>query len=180
MWSSPDPSPVSWGSERVRQELQTVGESCCPLVATAHKAPKLSRPLGWAHTPESLTLRMGAGAWKTDTHPNVDGGRLQARGSLEGGPLQPLDSCRLCPVCGSVQDPHTHQVCLARTCCLTGSVTVGDPMTLTRGRLFLGCPLSPTGSPGALTLQVRTGQACGDLAGQFPAPRGHHPALTHL
>ena len=85
----PDPSPVSWGSERVRPELQTVGESDCPLVATAHKAPKLSRPLGWAHTPESLTLRMGAGAWKTDTHPNVDGGRLQARGALRVAPYSP-------------------------------------------------------------------------------------------
>lgn len=50
----------------------------------------------------------------------------------------------------------THQVCLARTCCLMGSVTVGDPMTLTRGHLFLGCPLLLTGSPGGL---CRSGQA---------------------
>ena len=50
-------------------------------------------------------------------------------------------------------------------------------MTLTRGYLFLGCPLSPTGSLGGLTLQVRTGQACGDLAGQFPPPRGHYHFL---
>lgn len=36
-------------------------------MATAHKAPKLSRPLGWAHTPESLTLRTEAGA-REKTH----------------------------------------------------------------------------------------------------------------
>ena len=53
--------------ESCPRELQTVGESCCPLVATAHKAPKLSRPLGWAHTPESLTLRTEAGA-REKTH----------------------------------------------------------------------------------------------------------------
>lgn len=46
--------------------------------------------LGWAHTPESLTPRMGAGAReKTDTHPNVDSGRLQARGALRVAPYSP-------------------------------------------------------------------------------------------
>lgn len=89
MWSSPDRSPVSWGSERVRQELQTVGESCCPLVATAHKAPKLSRPLGWAHTPESLTLRMGAGPGRR-THTRMwTVGVSRLGGALRVAPYSP-------------------------------------------------------------------------------------------
>ena len=116
---------------------------------------------------------------KTDTYINVEEAESPGSGRPDGSLPQSLDPCGPCPADGRVRDAQTHQVCLAWTRYLLGSVTVGGPMTLAWGHLFRGCPLSPTGSPrGDSLCRVRTCQTWGDLAGQSPLPWGHHTALT--
>lgn len=168
----------------LRQGAQAT-ELCCPLVAAVHRGR--SSPVHRAPVLECPPLRRQGTMQqvdhrpleKTDTYISVEGVASSGSGRPDGSLARSLDPRGPCPADWRVRDAQTHQVCLAWTRYLLGSVTVGGPMTLAWGHLFRGCPLSPTGSPrGDSLCRVRTCQTWGDLAGQPPLPWGHHTALT--
>lgn len=92
MSSGVSPHPLARGSREPPQGALAADSRRVVLPPGGHgpQGTEALPALGWAHTPESLTLRMRAGAReKTDTHPNVDSGRLQAAGALRVAPYSP-------------------------------------------------------------------------------------------